>query len=107
VTGEQNPLGQSGIRRELHVVIGLGEREHLSGDGFAFLPAHAELFADMVYGGAEFLECERVAQAREHPPTEVARKAEFLKLARKDILFVGGIGDLSRFEAVTSRRVDR
>ena len=76
---EQDPLGQHGLGRELHFVVGLGKHEGFSGCALRrFLLMVRELFFVAADAGAQFFHGECVGQAVENVPVEVAHEAEFL-----------------------------
>ena len=104
--GEQNPLRQTRLRRELHFVVGLGEHQGFPGYILGRFPF---TLRDLVYGatdaGAQFFYRECVRQAVENLPVEVAHEPEFLKLPLEQGFFKRRVGHLHRLQAVAGGQV--
>ncbi len=104
---KEHALGQARVGRELDFVIGLGQRQDLSGCRAGFLVAGAELLRRANEAGAQFVQREGASHSQEHLPAEVSHQPKFLKLSLEYAVLVGGVGHLLGFEAVARGGIDR
>ena len=74
--GKQDTFRQSGVRWELHFVVGLGEGQNFSGRCFRFLIPCLDLFYGEAEARAQFIQRERFSQTLHDLAAEVAGRDE-------------------------------